>query len=248
MDAVKTGRGYAKWFNDDYLSLYAHRDEREARWLADLIAARFPPVRGGMTLDLGCGAGGHLPFLSAHQRTVGLDRSPWLLDVARDHDAGMPLVVGDMRSLPFRDGAFTLVVNLFTSFGYFADDAQNTRVLAEVKRVMAPRAWLVLDFVNAPFTRQSTVTPGQPPADSERPPQRRDGPPSRRFVRRAISLECEGKVFTECVHLFEPGELTTMLLECGYTVADICGDYAGRPLTATSPRAIILAKRTENQL
>ncbi len=246
MDAVRTDRSHAKWFNDDYLSLYAHLDERETRWLTGLIAARIPRVGGGLTLDLGCGAGRHLPFLSAHQRTVGLDLSPWLLDVARDHDSGTLLVGGDMRFLPFRDGAFTLAVNLFTSFGYFTDDAQNARVLAEVARVLAPGGWLVLDFVNAPFTRQSVAPSGRQPAGSGPVPHRRDS--SRRFIRRTISLECEGKVFTQCLRLFEPGELTTMLLDCGYTVADICGDYSGRPLTAASPRAIILAQRTENQL
>src|SRR5262249_17250558 len=125
MTARTSDRWYAGWFNQDYLDLYAHRNTQEARSVADLISSRLPDVRGGRTLDLGCGAGRPLPFLAEQQPTVGLDLSPWLLDVARKRHPDAPLARADMRMLPFRDASFSLVVSLFTSFGYFLDDSEN---------------------------------------------------------------------------------------------------------------------------
>src|SRR3954471_6110479 len=100
---------FKEWFNEDYLALYSHRNEGEARSVADLIRGRVPAQSCGRTLDLGCGAGRHLPYLRAQHRTAGLDLSPWLLDVARQKHPPPPLVRADMRRLPFQDGSFTLV-------------------------------------------------------------------------------------------------------------------------------------------
>jgi len=50
-------------------------------------------------------------------------------------------VRGDMREIPFAADSFDLVVNLFTSFGYFDDDREHVRVLlAAVRRKPVERA------------------------------------------------------------------------------------------------------------
>ena len=234
---------FSEWFNQDYLRLYAHRNEREAQSVTDLIRARVPAQSRGRTLDLGCGAGRHLPYLRDQQPTVGLDLSPWLLDVARKRHQETPLVRADMRSLPFQKESFTLVVSLFTSFGYFVEDAQNEQVLSEVARVSRPGGFLVLDFLNATHTRRTIVPFERRQVGSEWIQQRREISDDGRFVRKTIVMGTPAKVFKECVRLFEPGDLTAMLGICGFSVTDICGDYAGRPLTGTSPRAIIVAQR-----
>ena len=234
---------FAEWFNEDYLSLYSHRNEREARSVADLIRARIPAQASGMTLDLGCGAGRHLPYLTEQQPTVGLDLSPWLLNVARQKHLATPLVRADMRRLPFQDGSFTLVVNLFTSFGYFVEDSQNKHVLSEAARVTRPRGYLVLDFLNAPHTRRTLVPFERRQVGSRWIQQRREISEDGRFIRKTIVMGTPAKVFNERVRLFEPADLEAMLADCGFSVTDVCGDYAGRSLTGASPRAIIVAQR-----
>jgi SAM-dependent methyltransferase len=240
-------RWFAEWFNEDYLRIYAHRNEGEARTAADLIRARVPLGAEGRTLDLGCGAGRHLPFLREQQPTVGFDLSPWLLDVAHRKHPAMPLVRGDMRALPFRDGTFTLVASLFTSFGYFLDEAQHRSVLQDVARVLAPGGWLFLDFLNAPYTRRTVVPFDTRQVGDTWVAQHREISPDGRFISKTIRLEREGRVFTERVRLFEPIELATMLTSCGFAIVDFFGDYGGGALTATSPRAIILAERAEGR-
>lgn len=236
-------RWYAGWFNQDYLDLYAHRTSQEARTVADLIATRLPDVRGGRTLDLGCGAGRHLPFLAEQQPTVGLDLSPWLLDVAHQRHADAALTRADMRTLPFRDAAFTLVVSLFTSFGYFVDDTENEGVLAEVARVTAPSGWLVLDFLNAPHARHSLVPDERKQVGARWVRQARSISDDGRFVTKTIQLEDSGREYVERVRLFEPDELMKMLRAVGFDVTELYGDYYAGAWRATSPRAIVVARR-----
>jgi SAM-dependent methyltransferase len=245
MEVVRTDRWYTKWFNDEYLALYSNHDAAEARSAIELIRSRLPFVPPGITLDLGCGAGRHLAFLNGQQPTIGLDLSPWLLEVARHKARATPLVRADMRRLPFRDRAFTLIVNLFTSFGYFADDAENRGVLGEVARVTAPGGWLVLDYLNAPYTRGSVV-----PFDGRRVgpfwvQQEREMSSDGRFIKKTIRLVERDTVFTERVRLFEPHELVAMLVEREYAIANVYGDYQGTPLSDKSPRAIIIAERRD---
>jgi SAM-dependent methyltransferase len=237
-------RWFSEWFNQDYLKVYAHRDETDAEVLASLIDANLPAIPGGLTLDLGCGAGRHLPYLMRRQRTVGLDLSRWLLAVARAKAPDALLARADMRALPFADGSFSLVASLFTSFGYFNDDAQNHDVLNEIARVTEPGGWLVLDFLHASHARRTVVPFDTRQVGSVRVDQRRRLSPSGRFIVKEITLDDSDREFVERVRLFGAGDLSAMIGECGFTVRRVFGDYLGRSLDAQSPRVIIFAQRT----
>jgi cyclopropane fatty-acyl-phospholipid synthase-like methyltransferase len=50
---------YEEWFGEEYLALYPHRDDEEAREVAALIAGRIDVLAGSPALDLGCGSGRH---------------------------------------------------------------------------------------------------------------------------------------------------------------------------------------------
>src|SRR5262245_26335045 len=236
---------FAAWFNQDYLALYAHRSTREARTVVDLIESRIPGLGRGRTLDLGCGAGRHLRPLARLQPVVGLDLSPWLLAVARGKAGDASLVRGDMRTIPFEDGAFHLVVSLFTSFGYFEEDSENRHVLFEIARVTQPGGWIVLDFLNASQTRRALVPFERTQVGGEWVAQARKISESGRFVRKRIRMERSGREFFERVRLFEAPELATMLADAGFEVSALLGDYGGARWTPDSPRAIAIARRTK---
>jgi SAM-dependent methyltransferase len=235
---------FEDWFGEEYLALYEHRDHHEAREVVALIAQRMGDTIDAPVLDLACGAGRHQRTLCERGWwTVGLDLSPSLLRAARAEDRTAPLVRADMRELPFAAGSFALVVNLFTSFGYFRDDAQHLRVLAEVARVTRPGGWFVLDYLHAVQVRESLVhrderTVGTVTVEQEREISR-DG----RFVRKTITIGDLGRTFVERVRLFEPSELAALCTSAGFVVDSVVGDYDGSALRDDSPRTILFARR-----
>lgn len=93
-------------------------------------------------LDVPCGQGRHAHLLAEAGFDVdGLDYSEHLLKLARERGTGRTLryVQGDMRRLSSRwTGRFDAVLNLFTSFGFFMDPADDRRVVAEIARVLRP--------------------------------------------------------------------------------------------------------------
>ena len=119
------------------------RDRREVARLLDILAL---PV-GARVLDVPCGQGRHAHLLAeAGLDVTGLDYSAHLLKAAKKRGTGKSLryVRGDMRSLPDDwTGRFDAVANLFTSFGFFLDPADDLRVIHEFARVLAPGGALV---------------------------------------------------------------------------------------------------------
>jgi SAM-dependent methyltransferase len=143
---------YIDGFGAHYLELYAHRNDREALQSLKLLDVAGLDLAGRVLLDLGCGPGRHLAALSRRgAKVLGLDLSRDLLRVAAgrglDGEQGF-LLRGDMRKLPLSNSSVDGVLSMFTSFGYFPEDAENWTVLDEVARVLRPGGFYLFDFLN----------------------------------------------------------------------------------------------------
>jgi SAM-dependent methyltransferase len=133
---------------------YAHSDETWAegtRRDAACILERVPAWlgKGHAALDLGCGAGRLLPALASRfDRVTGVDVSPEMLAQVRDVVAGEPrisLQLVDGRSLGgLADAAFHFVLANAVFIHCKLDVI--TRLLVEVRRVLAPRGVLAASF------------------------------------------------------------------------------------------------------
>lgn len=139
---------WESYFDERYLSEYSpifslESDRREVARLVDLLAL---PL-GARVLDIPCGQGRHSHLLAeAGFDVTGLDYSNYLLKRGRERGTGSRLryVKGDMRRLPARwTGRFDAVVNLFTSFGFFQDPADDVRTISEFARVLRPGGVLI---------------------------------------------------------------------------------------------------------
>jgi SAM-dependent methyltransferase len=72
---------------------------------------RLLPEQVGLTLDLGCGEGRTGRVLQSRgYRVAGVDAAPTMVRLAVGHETPEPAVLADAAALPFRDGAFGLVV------------------------------------------------------------------------------------------------------------------------------------------
>ena len=235
---------FTRWFGKEYLDLYPHRDDAEARKAVRMIRNTVSPDPQGRALDLACGSGRHTRALCKHIWTVGFDLSMDLLRVAISESPEVPYVRGDMRALPFAASSLDLVVNMFTSFGYFSSDEENRAVLAEVNRVLRSGGMFVLDYLNADQVRSTLI-----PHDSQRVGNRivtqdRSISADGLYVEKEISATSFPQRFTERVRLFEPDDLRCMLNDSGFSIQHELGDYSAGPLTPASPRAIFFAHRS----
>jgi SAM-dependent methyltransferase len=117
--------------------------EPELRRLLD----QFPPP-GRRHLDLACGSGIALEwFLRRRYRSVGLDASLPMLDLARSRSK-VPLIAGDMRSLPFR-GGFSLVTSIYDSLNHLLRRKDLQETFHQVGRLLAGGGIFLFD-VNHP--------------------------------------------------------------------------------------------------
>jgi len=234
---------FEEWFGEEYVALYPHRNEAEAERAVALIARTLGGRQVRLVLDLACGAGRHARYLGQKWWTSGIDLSEVLLRIARRNDTPARLVRGDIRALPYRDSTFDLVVNLFTSFGYFETDQEHELVIRDLARVIAPRGVFVLDYLNAERVREQIVAYDESDIGGRVVEQRREITGGGRFVVKHISLKNEGREFVERVRLFSRPELERMLKRAGFRIETSYGNYGGEPLTETSPRVILFASR-----
>jgi SAM-dependent methyltransferase len=235
---------FEQWFGEEYLQLYPHRDAEEAAEVVALMRS-VTSFRGARVLDLACGPGRHAERLrAAPAHVVGFDLSMPLLSRAR-HRTHPPLSVvrGDMRALPFRNGSFDLVVNLFTSFGYFAEDRQHHAVLQGVAAVLRDGGTFVLDYFNAEHVIATLVSREERAVGTSRVAIERRLTDDHRYVVKEMHLVDDGRSFLERVRLFGPTELEHMLAAAGLTVTHRFGDYGGAALTPDSPRVFLVARR-----
>ncbi|HET6836840.1 MAG TPA: methyltransferase domain-containing protein [Gemmatimonadales bacterium] len=232
---------FEEWFGEDYLRLYPHRDDADARRAVALIARTVRLQPGWRVLDVACGAGRHArAFVEAGARCFGLDLSATLLRVARQvTDA--PLIRADMRQLPVRPASMHLTVNLFTSFGYFDRDTEHRTALEEMISTVQPGGWFVIDFLNAATVRRELIAEETVDLAGQTVRVTRSVSPDGRYVCKSIRAR-EGKHFLERVRLFEPDQISAMLEGAGARVRHRFGNYDGSAHTSDSARTILMGQ------
>ncbi|MBK7875053.1 MAG: methyltransferase domain-containing protein [Planctomycetes bacterium] len=245
---------YVTAFRGGYRDVYPHRDLASARREAAWLLAH--DVRGRV-LDLCCGFGRHSLALTEYGCDVfGLDLSLDLLRAAHadEHTRAIAhrLVRGDARELPFATGSFDSVVVLFSSFGYFGRDG-DARMLAEIARVLRPEGRAVLDLMNparvrAALVPHSVTQRGEQVVDERRriEPGAADGGPSSIVVKDVVLTGPGGvsRSWTERVGLYELGALERALRAHGLGPTGVHGDFDATQHSATSPRQIVVVRRT----
>ncbi len=244
---------YEAFFGEDYLRIYTPflPPERTAREVAGII--RLLHLEAGKSvLDLCCGYGRHaIPLAQYGCQVTGQDLSSAFIQLAQQEAeaAGVRAnwVQGDMRFIPF-EHEFDAVINIFTSFGYFEDEAEDQHVLEQVHKALKPGGLLLLETVYQPrvvraFTPHGIIRYDDGLIVMEE--RRIDLLTSRNEVR-VTMLHPDGHR-TEHRHsmrIYTLTELIRMLAAAGLEVQAYYGDLDGSPLSMDS-RLVVVSRKAE---
>jgi len=142
---------FENWFDSPYYHLlYQNRDTDEAHHFISNLTAHLQLKPNAKLLDLACGKGRHSIYFSKNNFiTTGIDLSAQSIRYAEQFENEfLSFFIHDMRK-PFRINYFDVVMNLFTSFGYFENEKDNFRTLQAAAMSLKPGGLLIIDFMNA---------------------------------------------------------------------------------------------------
>lgn len=237
---------FYKWFSsEDYLNVYQHRNDEDAEKLINLILREINIKNNSCVLDAACGAGRHsILFAKKDFKVTGFDLSETLLNFAKAEAIKFGLNItfqkSDIRNF-FIDTKFDLIVNLFTSFGYFSSDEENFAFIKNAFKMLNKGGFFVLDFFNKEFLIQNLVSDSQKKINGRTIIEYREISENRVIKKIQIKKESVINEYIESVRLYDKDEILNKFSDIGFSVSKIFGDYNGKKYdTKNSQRLIII--------
>ncbi len=244
------------WHQDDrFWSTWApilFNEERWAKTPQDItnVITLLGVKKGARVLDLCCGPGRHsLELARRGFRVTGVDRTPLYLTRARSsarrEKLSIEFVRCDMRDFR-RESAFDAVINLFTSFGYFENPADDRKVAANVYACLKPGGRLIMELMGKEilariFLPRSWSILGEYLVLEQHHIEKGWG-----WIENRWSLIKKGKIenFKLSHRLYSAVELTGLLADVGFSAFEVYGDFARAPYDHTARRLVIVAHKS----
>lgn len=174
-------RAQKEFWNEEYskpqhLTLSEEASEdliKFTRWAErniDPVGQITPLKPNRMVLDIGCGNGRNLIYLSQNYRMKGhgIDISEVAISQARKLSDGLPIVyeVGDISTkLPVADESVDFLLDMMTS--HFLRNAERDALKKEILRVLKPGGWFFLKTFLADEDLHTERLLAEVPADEE---------------------------------------------------------------------------------
>ncbi|TAF60510.1 MAG: class I SAM-dependent methyltransferase [Cytophagales bacterium] len=247
MSDLQPKEWYKSWFNTPYYHLlYQNRDWQEAQMFIDQLMRVVNLPHGSEILDVACGRGRHaLHMKTFGYKVQGIDLSEANIAYAKQlEDEQLHFSVFDMRET-FSPNRFDLVTNLFTSFGYFEDEADHQRTIHAFAASLKTGGFLVMDFLNAELVAKRLVQEEESVLENAHFQIKRYI--AEDFVHKQITLRDEHgeHSFRERVKLLKLNNFETFFKKANLELLQCYGNYqlnqAFNP--ASSERLILLAKK-----
>ena len=217
----------------------------------DAVIALLGLEPGAAVMDLPCGAGRHSLELARRGYCVtGVDRTEAYLHTAHEKAAAEGLDVewiqADMREF-VRPGAFDVILNLFTSFGYFEDPEEDRRVAQNLCRSLRPGGALVMEMMGKEVLARIFL-----PRDWQELPDGSFFLQERKVIRdwswmenRWIVVRPDGERHEYVVshRLYDGAGLRALLLDAGFESVELFGGLEGMPYDTEAPRLAVVARK-----
>lgn len=238
----------AGWFENDafwsecYAFMFGPERWEAARDEVDALLALLAPAPGAAVLDVCCGPGRHAIELGRRGFAVtGVDRNARYLAQAGEAAPSLEWVRSDVREF-VREGAFDLALNLYSSFGYFADAEDDRRVLRNVRASLRPGGRFVVELKGEEVLRRQFQHKSWHEMEDGAfllvEHELLDGAVKNRWI---VLREAERHEFDFELRLYSAPSLAGALEEAGFTDVKTYGWFDGRPYDDEAKRLVAVA-------
>ncbi|MFN8309066.1 MAG: class I SAM-dependent methyltransferase [Chitinophagales bacterium] len=239
------GNWFEEWFDTPYYHLlYNNRSEEEASAFIHKLFGTLILTKGKV-LDVGCGKGRHARTVSSLGfETTGIDISPNSIEEANQHASStLHFQVWDMREV-FAEKSFDVVMNLFSSFGYFEDTDDDQKAIHAMATALKTDGLLIFDYMNPEavikhMKAREIVMRGNIQFHITK--RIENG-----FIKKQIAFidEAENYCFEEKLQIIPPSRFLNWFESAGLELKYQFGSYDLKPFqSAESLRNIMVAKR-----
>ncbi|MDG2455939.1 MAG: class I SAM-dependent methyltransferase [Bacteroidia bacterium] len=218
---------FGTWFDSEYYHLlYKDRNYTEAEAFMVQLSKYLKPTKDQLILDLACGKGRHsiqLNKLGANME--GCDYSLNSINYARKYDnATLTFYTHDMRdALPKQ---YDVILNLFTSFGYFDTDEEHQKTLQNIYDGLNQGGTFIFDFMNVDVIIPNLVSGEVKNKEGIEFHIKREVVDGR--ITKYIAFEDEQEEWhyhKEKVAVLDHNKLVNMMKSIGFKVVDTFGNY-----------------------
>ncbi|MBU0985345.1 MAG: class I SAM-dependent methyltransferase [candidate division Zixibacteria bacterium] len=237
------------WWADAASVLFTENRLHSAPEEVDRIITLLSMPRGAAVLDLCCGVGRHSLELARRGHPVtGVDRTAAYLEQAKAQASKdglqVEFVKGDMRTF-CRPECFDIVLNMYTSFGYFEERDEDREVIANIYRSLRKDGFVLMEMIGKEIlARIFHARVWYEQDDTIILEERKVAANWSRMDNRWILLRgSDRRELTFSVRLYSATELTNLLLDCGFAHVEVYGSLDGDSYDHTAKRLVVVAQK-----
>lgn len=250
------------WWKEIFDDLYLQTDARSVcdedltRREVDYIVKRLNIEGDDRILDLCGGQGRHTfeLYMRGFSGVTLFDYAPRLVAIGRNRALkkgwDIPIIRGDARQTGLTSRYFNVVVLLGSSFGYFVEEYENSRILKEAFRLLLPGGRLLLDLPLRKYVERNFQPVLRHCVDDDIDVTRT------RVMQDGVIYACE-KIASKsrgtirenhyCTRLYRPAAITQLLQEAGFISVEIDDNYMDRSRSgdfgAMTNRMVVTAQK-----
>jgi len=232
-----------EWWKDLFDEVYLLTDARSVcdEQLTcrevDFLEETLRPGTADPILDLCGGQGRHSLELAGRGFTdvTVLDYSRYLIGLGREkaerEGLDTTFIQGDARDTGLPPGSFRFIIVMASSFGYFADDGENGKIVREAFRLLKPGGVLLLDLPNREYVLKNFKSTSRHRVDEDIAVTRqRERGDDIIYSREIVISKKEGCLRDQryLTRLYTPETISALLRSAGFSTVTCERDFMDR--------------------
>lgn len=204
---------------------------------------------GARVLDIPCGVGRHaVEFATRDFEVTGVDVTEPYLDTAAERaaeaDTNIEFVHADMREFR-RSEVFDLIVNVYTSFGYFEDRADDERAARNFYESLRPGGQLVMSLTSKELLARDFTERTWAESDGVYLIEEHEIQDDWSWMENRWVVVADGDLreYSVSHRLYSAYELGELLRSVGFSCVNAYGNFEGADFDEDAERLVVVAER-----